>query len=73
MMPVMNGFEFLAWFKANEGRLGRVPVVVFSANAKEYGRTLAAYGPLGVLEKPVALDKLLGFLHAHWTSTGQTW
>jgi two-component system, chemotaxis family, chemotaxis protein CheY len=72
MMPVMNGFDFLRWLKDNEKRIGHIPVLVVSANAKEHERTLTAYRPDGILEKPMRLEKLLRSIHAHCTSSGRT-
>jgi CheY-like chemotaxis protein len=51
MMPVMNGWEFLAVQRQND-RLSKVPVVVVSAIA-DRTRPL---GPIGFMQKPVIRD-----------------
>jgi CheY-like chemotaxis protein len=71
MMPVMNGFDFLQWLQGNEKRLGHIPVLVVSANATAHAATVSAYRPAGVMEKPIALEKLLRSLEAHCTADGR--
>lgn len=71
MMPVMNGFEFLGWLTENEARIGHIPVVVVSGDAREYVRVVMAYRPAGLLAKPIALDQLLHSVAVHCTASGR--
>jgi CheY-like chemotaxis protein len=60
MMPVMNGWEFLAVQRQND-RLAKVPVVVVSAIAD--GARPA--GAIEFMQKPVDLDALLQLVRNH--------
>jgi CheY-like chemotaxis protein len=54
MMPVMNGWDFLDFLKANsEG--SKIPVVIVSA----YSETAKSTNPDGIVSKPVQLKELL--------------
>src|SRR5438067_798583 len=60
MMPVMNGWEFLA-VQRQSTRFSKVPVVVVSAIA-DRTRPL---GPVEFMQKPVDLDQLLQIVKQH--------
>jgi CheY-like chemotaxis protein len=61
MMPVMDGFEFLAEL---ESRSAAVPVVILSGDAKATGLT-AERNVKRVLRKPVSLDTFLDAVRAY--------
>lgn len=54
MMPVMDGWQFLAQVREDPA-LAQVPLVVISA----FGRDLGSAAHLPVLRKPIELDDLL--------------
>ena len=58
VMPVMDGRNFLARL-AEVPRLAAVPVVIVSGSG-DLARAAAALQVAGFLEKPIALDDLLG-------------
>ena len=68
-MPVMTGFEVLAWLQ-NQADLKKLPVVVLSSsNADRDMAQARALGARDYLVKPSLLDdliKLAGNLHARW-------
>jgi CheY-like chemotaxis protein len=57
MMPVLDGFGFLA-AKTRRAWLARVPVVLHSAEAR-LPKTAFELGVAGCLEKPATVDALL--------------
>ena len=57
MMPVMNGWEFLAE-RARDARLSGTPVILISGQADAH-KTASEFGLAGCIEKPVALANLL--------------
>ncbi|HEY3352798.1 MAG TPA: response regulator [Polyangia bacterium] len=61
MMPVMDGFEFLA-ARARDPVAAAIPVLVVSAFAD---RAAAVTGVAGILKKPVDLDVLLAQVARH--------
>jgi CheY-like chemotaxis protein len=58
MMPVMDGWQFLAVLRAS-GELPKVPVIVVSAS---HGEHLSATGVRNVLRKPIDMPKLLSVI-----------
>jgi CheY-like chemotaxis protein len=60
LMPVMDGFELIAYVRKDE-RLARVPIGIQSANVDV---TLPG-GVAFVLPKPVDVDALLAFVRHH--------
>ena len=61
MMPVMNGWELHEALRADP-RLAHLPVCIVSACAMERAMPADA---IGVLPKPVHLDRLLKFVQQH--------
>ncbi len=60
MMPVMNGWDFLAWLRKQPEPLASTPVTVVSAAERDRIQPVsAAYQGVGHLEKPIQLDDLL--------------
>src|SRR5262245_59526223 len=57
MMPVMNGWDFLAALKSNQIAAG-TPVLIVSAAA-----ALPSSGVIGALKKPIELDAILAKTH----------
>ena len=55
MMPVMNGWEFLAAQKGDQ-QLAGIPVVVITAGGKDKDNTLDT---AGYMQKPIELQSLL--------------
>jgi CheY-like chemotaxis protein len=66
MMPVMTGFEFRAE-QLRDPALARIPVVVLTGDGRavEKGASLGAEA----VQKPIALDALLGIVNRHCDST----
>jgi chemotaxis family two-component system response regulator Rcp1 len=64
-MPILNGFEVLAWLQ-NQTFSSRVPVVVLSGSAQQQDKDKALHlGAIEYLVKPVAvadLHRLLGII-----------
>jgi CheY-like chemotaxis protein len=63
MMPVMNGWEFLAT-RRQDPQLARVPVVVVSAT----GNPTQLGGATAFLRKPVDMQRLLEVVHQYTAS-----
>ncbi|MBI3071253.1 MAG: response regulator [Deltaproteobacteria bacterium] len=57
MMPVMNGWQFMA-AQATDPELARIPVVVLSGDAT-LDKKAESLGATGFLRKPVTIDALL--------------
>ena len=65
MMPIMDGYTFLATIRtASSGRHAHIPVVLITA-AGEKARTVAATQVAEVVPKPIDLDKLLAAISRH--------
>ncbi|MES3038796.1 MAG: response regulator [Bdellovibrionota bacterium] len=60
MMPVMNGWDFLEFQRA-QSAYSKIPVVVVSA----YGETAKTVKPDAIIHKPVKLDLLLSTVHKY--------
>lgn len=63
MMPVMDGWEFLAE-QHTDASLKAIPIVLFSAD-RSMNERAAALGAAGVLSKPVHLEDLLRVVEEH--------
>jgi len=57
MMPVMSGWEFLEWRKA-DARLASIPVIVFSGLG-DAAPDLGALGAVACITKPITEDSLI--------------
>ncbi len=68
MMPVMNGFEFIAE-RARDPSLAAVPVVILSAHGNLSQEQRDALGER-VLPKPVPMDALLELIKRHCSAEG---
>lgn len=59
MMPVMDGFEFLTALRRQGAPVAATPVVIVSAWRNQAAMMV---GVQGVVDKPVDLNRLLGYL-----------
>jgi len=62
MMPVMNGWEFLAQ-RSEDPKLRNIPVVVCTGDPRAFGHT--PEGVAAVLQKPIGLDTLLAAIRRY--------
>ncbi|HYO59350.1 response regulator [Archangium sp.] len=70
MMPIMDGYTFLATIRtASGGRHARIPVVLITA-AGNKARVVVATQVAEVLPKPLDLDKLLAAVSRHCGHSG---
>ena len=60
MMPVMNGWDFLAWLESQQEPLSSVKVVIMSgAHHDTLETAMKAHKAVALIEKPVKLAELL--------------
>lgn len=60
MMPVMSGWEFLAWLRAQGPDLNQIPVLIVSAAASDKVEVAkATHPPVATIQKPVGLPELV--------------
>ena len=62
MMPVMDGWQFLEWKKAQAAELAKLPVLVVSAVSNN---TKTPEGVAGFLRKPVSVNHILDTIQAY--------
>lgn len=65
MMPVMNGFDFLAAVQADTALASLPFVIISAATADKLDDAKRSAVPIGVLPKPVQLKPLLSLVGAH--------
>lgn len=66
MMPVMNGWDFLAWLGTQAEPLASVPVVVLTAADRDRVEVVAkARRTAAVLPKPFRIDELLATIERY--------
>jgi CheY-like chemotaxis protein len=59
MMPVMNGWDFLAWLRSQPEPLASVHVVVVSAASPDRLESVKSYDAVALVRKPLSVDQLL--------------
>jgi CheY-like chemotaxis protein len=61
MMPIMNGWDFLAWLRSQPEPLASVNVVVVSAASSDRIATATStYSAVAAVRKPLTVSQLLG-------------
>jgi CheY-like chemotaxis protein len=61
MMPVMNGWEFLAWLRSQPEPLASAPVVIVSAAESDRIQVVTrTYNAVASIRKPLGVEELVG-------------
>lgn len=73
-MPMLGGFEVLAWMKT-EPELTSLPVIIFTSSAREEDRARAmTLGVSGYMEKPLTMEgfgQVVQKVREQWLANGE--